>query len=612
MSPFASLLQRFAKDESGVFAVLFGLMAIVLIALGGATVDYVTLEQTRQRAQVALDAAVLALQPEIYLPGMTEESIRARAEAIVLERIGDINIVDAEVDEIEIDLEAGRLFLGGRFTLPTIFVSLVGVTQLESAFSAEAIRGAVDIEVSVALDVTGSMAGQRIIDLRAALNDLIDAIVQDTQTPNYSKMALIPYAQAVNVGSYATALRGPIRAAKDVSNIAWTTGSTKSITNATKHNPVRITSNGHGFSNGDWVYIWNVSGMTQLNNRAFQVTNASANEFRLSGVNGSGYNDYWGGGSVIKCVAANCNTVITSNNHGYANGDWVYVTDVQGSTLGSGINNRSFQVANRTTNTLELSGYSMNSGSYTSNTGRLHCTWQTATEGCTYYRFQSPWGNWNTFAITNCVTERAINPFNDQPPSTTYVGRNYPPSGNPCPSYSIVPLTANKTTLHNTANSLGAAGSTSGSLGTLWSWYMLSPNFGYVWPVDSRPAPYGQQNLLKAAIIMTDGDYNTVHCNGAIAQNSGSGSGSAADYINCNAHNGNADTQARAYCDAMKATGIIVYTVGFGITAGSAQANLLTYCASSAGNAYLANNGAALAAAFEQIARNISSLRLTL
>src|SRR5690606_17502922 len=156
---------------------------------------------------------------------------------------------------------------------------------------------------------------------------------------------------------------------------------------------------------------------------------------------------------------------------------------------------------------------------------------------------------------------------------------------------------------------------TSGSLGALWSWYMLSPNFGYVWPEDSRPAPYNQRNLLKAAIIMTDGEFNTVHCNGVVAKNSTSGSSvewGGADYIGCNAHNGDAYKQARDYCDAMKnGTGIVVYTVGFGITAGSAAANVLTYCASSASNAYLASNGAALANAFEQIARNISSLRLT-
>lgn len=610
MIQFASLLRRFSKDESGVFAVLFGLMAIVLIALGGATVDYVSLEQTRQRAQVALDAAVLALQPDIYTPGMTAESIRSRAEEIVLERIGSTNVLDARVDQVSMDTEAGRLFLGGQITLPTMFVSLVGVTQLQGSFSAEAVRGAVDIEVSVALDVTGSMGGQRIIDLRTALNNLIDTIVQDTQTPRYSKMALVPYSQAVNAGAYAEALRGPIRQPKDISNIAWATGSTKSITGATRESPVKITSNNHGFSNGDWVYIWNVNGMEEINNRAFQVTDKTSNTFKLSGVNGYWYDNYWNGGYVVKCLAANCGAVVTSNNHGYSNGDTIYLTDVSGLW---GVNNNAYEVSSVTTNTLVLADMNVvGNGTYTNNTGKLHCTWQNATEGCTYYRYQNPWGNWRTFPITSCVTERAVNPFNDQPPSTTYVGRNYPPSGNGCPNHTIVPLTANKTTLHATANALGASGSTSGSLGTLWSWYMLSPNFGYVWPAGSQPAPYGQTNLLKAAIIMTDGDYNTVHCNGAIAQNSGWGSGSSSDFINCNAHNGNADTQARGYCDAMKATGITVYTVGFGITEGSAQADLLTYCASSANNAFLADNGTALIQAFDQIARNISSLRLTL
>lgn len=607
MIQFASLLRRFSKDESGVFAVLFGLMAIVLIALGGATVDYVSLEQTRQRAQVALDAAVLALQPDIYTPGMTAESIRSRAEEIVLERIGSTNVLDARVDQVSMDTEAGRLFLGGQITLPTMFVSLVGVTQLQGSFSAEAVRGAVDIEVSVALDITGSMGGQRIIDLRTALNNLIDTIVQDTQTPRYSKMALVPYSQAVNAGTYANALRGPIRQPKDISSIAWLTGSTRWISDISRSYQTTVTASNHGFSNGDWVYIWDVNGMNQINNRAYQVTNKTTNTFQLSGVDSSYYSWYWSGGQVRKCSYANCQMRITSNGHGYNAGDYVHVTDVGGL---SGINDQTFRIASTTTNTVTLDGMpSSGSGNYQSNTGKLHCTWQNATEGCTYYRFQNPWGSWRTFAITNCVTERAVNPFNDQPPNVTYVGRNYPPSSNGCPNHTIVPLTSNKTTLHNTANALDAAGSTSGSLGTLWSWYMLSPNFGYVWPAASRPAPYGQQNLLKAAIIMTDGDYNTVHCNGAIAQNSGSGSGG--EFIGCDAHNGTADTQARGYCDAMKATGITVYTVGFGITQGSAQANLLTYCASSANNAFLADNGTALIAAFDQIARNISSLRLT-
>ncbi|MHA6298489.1 TadE/TadG family type IV pilus assembly protein [Devosia sp. CAU 1758] len=606
MSSFAPLLRRFAKDESGVFAVLFGLMAIVLIALGGAVVDYVTLEQTRQRAQVALDAAVLALQPDIFTPGMTEESLRARAEAIVLERIGDINIIEAKVDRAEMDLEAGRLFLSGEFTLPTLFVSLVGVTQLQAGFSAEALRGAVDIEVALALDVTGSMSGQRIAALKDAVGDLVDVIVQDVQEPTYFKVALVPYAQAVNVGSFAEALRGPIRESKDIRAMNWSTGSIRNITNISDHGSARFTTSGnHGFRNGDWVYIWDVSGPTNFNYRAFQISNASGNEFRLSGVRRN--NTYNGGGHVIECLAQDCNTVVTSTNHGFATDQWVRVTGVGGWQQGNYTNNEDYRVTTLTANTLVLRGHTMmTNGSYNANSGVMHCTWQTATEGCPYYRYTGVWGDTYTYAITDCVTERAVNPFNDEPPSVTYVGRNYVPS-NECPNTQIVPLTDDRDELHDVIDNLPASGNTAGSLGILWAWYLLSPNFGYVWPEISRPAPYGQQNLLKAAIIMTDGEFNTVHCNGVPARGSAGGS----DNINCGPHNGEPYPQSRAYCDAMKATGIVVYTVGFGITAGSSAANVLSYCASSSSNAYLASDAAALSDAFEQIARNISSLRLT-
>jgi Flp pilus assembly protein TadG len=603
------LLREFARDERGVFAVVFALVAVVLIALGGAVVDYVTLEQTRARAQTALDAAVLALQPELYQAGVDEESIRERAEAIVLERIGDARIA-AEVGTVDLDVDNGTLYLAGNFSMPTTFVRLVGVTELSAPFFSEATRGAVDLEVSVALDVTGSMAGDAIDDLGDALNDLIDAVVQDSQQPTYSKMALIPYAQSVNAGTYAQALRGPVIAAKNITGITFTSGTTRTITNITRAGTAVVTSSGHGFANGDWVYVWDVVGMTEVNQRAFQVAGRTNDTFQLSGENSNTHTRYSRNGQVRKCDNPRCEVRITSNGHGFSVNQYLHVTDVGGFT---GLNNLTYRVASTTTNTLMLAGAPTNGlGSYTANTGKLHCTWQTATQGCTYFYFQSQEGRMQTFPITTCVTERAANAFNDQPPTASLVGRNYPASSNGCIANSIVPLTSDKTRLHAVANSLVAAGSTSGSLGALWSWYMLSPNFGYVWPAPSRPAPYRQANLLKAAIIMTDGDFNTVHNQGVVAQNSTTGSGNTYDKINQNAHNGTAFVQARAYCDAMKATGIIVYTVGFNISSGSQAANILSYCASSSGNAYLANSGTSLASAFEQIARDISSLRLSL
>src|SRR5690606_39741426 len=102
---------------------------------------------------------------------------------------------------------------------PTYFVQLVGVRQVGAAFASEVVRGAVDVEVSVALDVTGSMRGQPLLDLKAAVRELVDTVVQDVQTPNYTKMALVPYSQAVNAGNYATALRGPVRGPRAISSV---------------------------------------------------------------------------------------------------------------------------------------------------------------------------------------------------------------------------------------------------------------------------------------------------------------------------------------------------------------------------------------------------------
>lgn len=79
--------------------------------------------------------------------------------------------------------------------------------------------------------------------------------------------------------------------------------SPKTITGATAANPVVITSNAHGFSNGDEVVITEVKGMTQLNGNRYTIANVAANTFELSGVNGTAFTAYTSGGEARKCVS---------------------------------------------------------------------------------------------------------------------------------------------------------------------------------------------------------------------------------------------------------------------------------------------------------------------
>jgi Flp pilus assembly protein TadG len=196
-----------------------------------------------------------------------------------------------------------------------------------------------------------------------------------------------------------------------------------------------------------------------------------------------------------------------------------------------------------------------------------------------------------------CVKERSgSSRYTDATPNAAngYFDR-YTGSWSCKPQATILPLTANKQNLQDRINDMQPSGMTAGHLGTQWTWYALSPNFANVWPLDAEPKPYSmltqvndnnQPILRKIAVLMTDGEYNQTY----------SGSSSP--------------TQARAVCDNMKAAGIEVYTVGFGISQGGTADTTMSLCATSTEHYYHADDGDALRSAFRDIALKIATLRL--
>ena len=633
MGRLIRLLRRFQSDESGAFLVLFGVLAIVLVATAGAVVDYTSVEQARGRAQDALDSAALGLQQTLNAkPKPTEAQLRDRAQLLVAERLVNDN-VSASVTSAVIDPD-NTLRLQASLTVPTAFVSLVGINQVSANLLSEVKRGGANIEVAVALDTTGSMAGSKISDLREATKELIDLVVQDQQSPFYSKIALVPYSMGVNAGAYANGARGNIESGKSISSADWrVSGSQKTISAITRNNPARIsTSTNHGYSTGDRVYISGVNGMTQINGGPYTITRVNNTRFTLNGVNSSYWSNFssWGSPTVAKCLVDSCEVVVTANGHGFEDDDKIYISGANMANLNNSSSNMVWTVDDTTSNTFVIEDLVAPSGTYSSG-GTAYCT----DPGCQYYYFRSApgsnptwpynWygsGQWNLFQVSNCVSERTgANAYTDVAPSTTALGRNYPPTVhsqyytsanyNPCIGQSIVPLSTNKVALKAVADTLTASGSTGGHIGLAWAWYMISPNFAYLWPDASQPAAYGTKDLVKAVVLMTDGQFNTVYCNGVIAKNSVSGSGTPLYHNDCNAPNGDSYDQGESICAGIKAAGVVVYTVGFDIADQQDAKDLMSNCASSPEFAFLANSGTELKDAFRAIGANIASLRVS-
>jgi len=97
------------------------------------------------------------------------------------------------------------------------------------------------------------------------------------------------------------AARGAVVGTRSITDISWQSGASKSISGISKANPAVVTSNGHGFQNGDVVYITGVNGMEEVNDRTFTVANRTANTFQPSGEKSSKYDKYKSGGPIQKC-----------------------------------------------------------------------------------------------------------------------------------------------------------------------------------------------------------------------------------------------------------------------------------------------------------------------
>lgn len=150
----------------------------------------------------------------------------------------------------------------------------------------------------------------------------------------------------------------------------------KTITGATQANPCVITATSHGYATGDRIRIKDIVGMTELNDRTFVITYATANTFSLNGVDSTGYTAYSSAGtankdsdpftgteqSITGATQANpC--VITLTSHGYSNGDRISIHSVKGMTE---LNGKTYVIANVTANTFELEN--IDSQSYTAYT----------------------------------------------------------------------------------------------------------------------------------------------------------------------------------------------------------------------------------------------------
>jgi len=206
--PLASSIGSFRTDERGGVATIFGLMAIGLTMFAGVAIDYSWVNHERSRVAAALDSASLAAGKALFDGSLNDADVQRRAQAFfdqsmkVAERFGTINSLDVQIDRANSGVTI-------TVSVPMTLTRLAGVNDFVFPVVASTSYEQQDIDLSMALDVTGSMGSAGKLDaLKAAAQDLFDILLPDGGKLHKVRIALAPYSSGVNAGVYARTVTG--------------------------------------------------------------------------------------------------------------------------------------------------------------------------------------------------------------------------------------------------------------------------------------------------------------------------------------------------------------------------------------------------------------------
>ncbi len=190
---------------------MFGLSALVMFLTIGAAVDMGRWLHARSETKSAVDSAVLAGARILQIDSRNPEKAMEAAQRFYEENTKHRAALLDDTISFKVGEGGTTVTAEGAAHIETTFLKLASINSLPllklsgSEFSEAilAVGGNAEqsIEVSLMLDVTGSMSGQKLEDMKGAAKDLIDILVWEDQGAHTSRVALVPFSASVNTGS---------------------------------------------------------------------------------------------------------------------------------------------------------------------------------------------------------------------------------------------------------------------------------------------------------------------------------------------------------------------------------------------------------------------------
>jgi Flp pilus assembly protein TadG len=553
-------LRRFFRDKRGGVAVIFALAFTPVAFLSLVMIDFSRASTARSNLQETLDASTL---------------IAARSTAITstaIQSVGDGAFTSQVATNLGIHVNSDTFVAGANNTIvgdstasvQTLVAGLFLGGSIPISAHSEVVRAMNKLEIAMVLDTTGSMAGSKISNLQTSADDFIDTMSTAS-------------AQAVAAG-----VSNPVKISiVPFSNTVKVTGSVSMASYNTS--------------------TFTVAGLPSWMDGRAQSTPYNLDIFTTASAAQSSRIDRF---KMLKQMGSNWDGCVENRAAPYD------VTDdppiATGATAASAGNSLTAAQAGSMFAPYFWPDEPDNNSAGTKSFYTNHSAWGVSQNDYLVDGYAANLSSGTAFTVPQGAPAK----YTKAPKSgSTPIGYTYGPNAG-CVMQQMLPLGTNFAAMKTTVAGLVAGGETNIPIGLAWGWHTISPNA----PLAAGSA-YGAANLTKVLILMTDGD-NTMdsvsdangswyHGYGYIWQNKlGITSGSNAQRTTALA------SRMSLLCTNMKAKGIVIYTVGVGVSA--ASKTLLQACATTTSQYYDVNStGTNMDAAFSAIAGSIQNLRIS-
>lgn len=193
--PSISRWGRFARDNRGNVALLFGLSIVPIVLAVGLAADYGRALTVRERMADAADASALAIGS---WTGLTQAQLKVKAQQYF-----DANYSTSAIGTagaLHVSFPGDDIVVQVSGNVPTTFLKLANIDSIDVGASSTVTKKQRKIELALVLDTTGSMDSSGKMDaLKSAAKNMVQTMFKGSTDD--IKIAVVPFSGAVNIGS---------------------------------------------------------------------------------------------------------------------------------------------------------------------------------------------------------------------------------------------------------------------------------------------------------------------------------------------------------------------------------------------------------------------------